>query len=150
MLLYIDMKKQKPTGLLEVLRKKYLVMLILIGVLAIMLPSYLAASPLSLGVGYGVLALLALPTCGLYFNFFWQKLWKRLRSYIVGRILQVVALIAFGGLLFVTVPDAYDQSEWIPYGTLWLLGLALVWQYSSVFVLAHQAKRDHPERCDFC
>ena len=129
-------------------RKQYLIILILSGVMAVLLPLYLQSRELI--IGYAVLAFLILGVGRLYRNLYaWQHLHKKLRAPFVTRILQVVATIAWISLVAVTFSEA-STGGFLSYAFLWLVGLVLVHRFSVIFGLAKKSKKENPDRCEFC
>ena len=138
-----------PTKTLtEVICRTYRTSLFFIGAVALFLPSF---SSVSLLVVWDVLlAVLALGTWGMCIKVRFQRFHRRLRPFIVGRILQLIATIFFLGIVIEGIMQAAQQEAWIPYGTFWLLSAAMTWRYFRVFRLAANAKRETPDRCEFC
>ena len=141
-------KEKDKLGFQPVLKSKYLIILAFLGILAILFPSYI--SHYDLWAAYVITGAVALVTFGLYENIRFQKLHRILRPYIVARILQVITSIGFLLLLLRTIPIALRTGDYVPYGVFWLLALASVYQFYSIFRLAKQAKKDFPDRCEFC
>jgi hypothetical protein len=141
-------KRQNTLGFQPILKNKYLIILALLVILAILYPSYIARY--DLWMTYIITVFIALVTFGLYQNIRFQKLHPILRPYIVTQILQAIASIGFLLLLLRTIPLAVQKGAYIPYGVFWLLMLASVYQFYDIFRLAKQAKKDFPDRCEFC
>jgi len=133
-------------GFQPILKSKYLVILALLGVIAIMASSYVMEY--HLWTAYTFIGFVALVVFGLYQNIRFQKLHKKLRPFIVMRAMQVLTTLGYVALLITTYPLAMEA--WIPYIVFWLLGLATVYQFYSVFNLAAKAKKEFPDRCEFC
>lgn len=135
-------------NIFPLLQKKYQRILALLIILAVAMPWYFAG--LELWYAYGALAFLAFVTFALHQKFFFQKFHRKLRPFIVARILQIAAAASGFILIAVTFPVARGQGAWLRYGILWLLACVITYQYFGIFRLAKKAKKDHPERCDFC
>lgn len=139
-------QKIKKIGFEPTLKAKYLVILALLGVLAIMAPSFLMEY--DLWAFYVTVGFIALVVFGLYTNVRFQKLHRILRPFIVVRILQVITTVAFLSLLYSTY--GMIRAALLPYLVFWLLSFATVYQFYSIFLLAARAKKDRPDRCEFC
>jgi len=133
-------------GFEPVLKSRYLVILALLGVMAIMTSSFV--SHYDLWAAYVLLGFVALIVFGLYSNVRFQKLHHKLRPFIVMRLLQVVTTLGYLALLYKTLGMAREAL--VPYIVYYLLGLATVYQFYSVFRLAARAKKESPDRCEFC
>ncbi len=138
--------KQASYSFQPILKSKYLIILLLLGILAIMSPSFL--SHYDLWIGFVAIGFIALVTLGLYTNVRFQKLHKKLRPFVVVRILQTLAVLGFALLIYRTYAMAPDAL--IPYIVFYLLALITVYQFFNIFRLAKQAKKDYPDRCEFC
>ena len=139
-------QKIKKIGFEPTLKAKYLVILALLVVLAIMAPSFLMEY--KLWAFYVTIGFITLVVFGLYENVRFQKLHRSLRPFIVVRILQAITTIAFLLLLYSTV--GMSRVALLPYLVFWLLSFVTVYQFYSIFLLAAQAKKDYPDRCEFC
>lgn len=140
--------KSEEGGIRSELKKKYLVIVVVVGVLTVILPT--AIDPDHLLALYIVLALVGFSTLGLFFNVRFQVIHKILRPFIVARILQIIATVGAIALLIITFPIAQKQQAWLPYVVMWLLGFLPSFLYFRIFKLAGKAKKKHPERCEFC
>jgi len=129
-----------------ILKSKYLVILVLLGILAIMSPSFL--SHYDLWIAFVSITFTALVTFGLYQNIRFQKLYKKLRPFVVTRILQVIAVIGFLALIIRSYQLAIEAL--VPYLVFYLLAFVTTYQFFSIFKLAKKAKKDYPDRCEFC
>lgn len=141
------MKKDiKKFGFDPILKSKYLIILLMLGVLAIMAPSFVMRY--HLWVFYVVMGFIALIVLGLYQHIRFQKLHRILRPFIVVKILQVFTSLSFPVLVYFTYEMA--QNAPIPFAIFWVLAVATIYQFFSIFRLAKQAKKDFPDRCEFC
>lgn len=139
---------KKSESILPILNKKYLMILTAFIVTAVILPKGFEGSLLL--ITYIVLAILAIPTLLLYTNFYWQKINKRLRPYIVARIVQTLSIITVVVLFLGTFSMAQENSAWVSYGGLWLLGIYVVYEWTAIFMVAKAAKKKDPNTCEFC
>lgn len=135
-------------NIFPLLQKKYQRILALLIMLIIVMPWYFTG--FELWYAYIAPAFLALATFALRQKFFFQKFHRKLRPFIVARALQIAAAASGLFLIAATFPAARSQGAWLRYGILWLLACVIIYQYFGIFRLAKKAKKDHPERCDFC
>ena len=139
-------QKINKIGFEPTLKAKYLVILALLGVLSIMAPSFIMEY--SLWAFYVTVGFVALVVFGLYTHVRFQKLHRILRPFIVVRILQALTTIAFLALLYSTF--GMIQAAPLPYLVFLSLSFVTVYQFYNIFLLAAQAKKDYPDRCEFC
>ena len=139
-------EKIKKIGFEPTLKAKYLVILALLVVLAIMAPSFIIGY--NLWAFYVTVGFVTLVVFGLYTHVRFQKLHKILRPFIVVRALQFLTTIGFLALLYSTF--GMIQEAPLPYLVFLSLSLTTVYQFFSIFLLAAQAKKDYPDRCEFC
>jgi len=133
-------------GFQPLLKSKYLVILMHLAILAIMASAFLPAEALtSTYVFLGVIGLIIL---GLHQNVRYQRLNRRLRPFIVMRILQCIVTIALLLMLYLTI--SLIDGNLVPYLVYYLIALSAVLQFYNVFRLASRAKKDFPDRCEFC
>jgi hypothetical protein len=135
-------------SLTEMICRTYKTALFFLGAVALFLPSFSSGSFLI--SWYILLAVLALGTLGMCMKIRFQRFHRVLRPFIVGRILQFLALVFFAGVVLEGVMQASRQDAWIPYGTFWILSAAMTWRYFRIFQLAAEAKHKTPDRCEFC
>lgn len=133
-------------GFTPILRAKYLVILAFLAVMLVISSSFV--SGVLLWVTYAVFAFTALIVLGLRQNVRFQKLHKKLRPFIVMRGLQFIVTSLYIALVAFTFRNLY--STLVPYLVYYLLGLATVYQFFGLFSLAARAKKDFPDRCEFC
>ena len=144
------------------IKKKYLIIMALTVILAIMSPPFLSrtglwiANEAGLWIAYGVMGFTFLITLSLHQNLRFQKLHKKLRPFVVTRITQIVSTLGHSVILvFLGFKVLHDLSEYpngsiIPHLIYGVLILTLIYQFFSIFKLAKQAKKDFPDRCEFC
>ncbi|MDH5596590.1 MAG: hypothetical protein OEY44_00675 [Candidatus Peregrinibacteria bacterium] len=133
-------------GFMPILKSRCIVIVVLLAVMAILYSSYLTG--LVLDIAYGVTTLIILSLLGLHQNWRFQKIHRRLRPYIVLRILQAVSSLGYLAILFFTYQEVGNQIT--AYIVFWVIGLAAVYQFYAIFHLASLAKEAFPDRCEFC
>jgi len=111
-------------------------------------PSYATGN--SLYVIELLAGIILVSTWGLYVGFRFQKIYIKLRPFIVTRILQVFSIVLFGLSIFSTLTEVLAEKSWIPHIVYWLVMLAIVVQFFGIFSLAKKAKEKYPDRCEFC
>ncbi len=137
-----------PQPLTESICRTYWTALLFIGVVALFLPSFSAGA--FLVTWYVLLTVLALGTLGMCGNVRFQRLHRRLRPFIVGRILQCIATLFLAGVALEGIQQAIITQAWVPYGMFWLLAVTMTSRYYRIFRLAADAKHKAPDRCEFC
>lgn len=134
--------------LTESICRTYKTALLFIGVVALFLPSFSASS--FLVTWYALLIVLALGTLRMCSNVRFQRFHRRLRPYIVGRVLQLIATVFLVGVVLEGIRQVITTQAWVPYGMFWLLAVTMTSRYYRTFRLAADAKRQAPDRCEFC
>lgn len=136
-------------SVMPVIRKKYLIALIALGLTMFLLPEFVVAD--FLPISYLALWLIFIATFGLRSDRRFRKINKKLRPFVMTRYMEYLAIWFGVGLLIETWATVWaDPSLLVPYLFLrWIYGVA-VYQYVSIFNAAHRAKEDNPMRCEFC
>ena len=143
------------TSLLPVLKRKYMTSMILIFLLSffawVLLEKATASWQIWVMVGVYVLFLDSLVLLfGLYRDFFWARISRRLRPFLVARYVQYTLTVTTIASVVATLPGAIAHQSWEIYIVFWLLSCFLTYQMYDVFQVAHDAKKKHPDRCEFC
>lgn len=154
-----DTKKPSESSdtasLLPVLKRKYMTAMILI-VLSSFFSWVLLGKATSfwqvwlmMGV-YVLFALSLLILFGLYQDFFWAKISKHWRPFLVAGYVKYMLTFTTIASFIATIPGAIVTQGWMIYVFFWLLSCFLTYQMYDVFLVAHDAKTKHPDRCEFC
>ncbi len=143
-------------SLLPILKRKYMTSMIILVILAVLLPSYLGSETATevqkaamIGV-YVAFILTFLILFGLYKDFFWAKLNRHWRPFLMARYAQYIITLSTIASVVLTVSDAVTTKQWGPYIFFWILSFFLCYQFYDIFHTAHDAKTKHPDRCEFC
>ena len=129
--------------------KAYTIAMILTVVILVMVSSFV--SGILLIEAYADLILLLVLTYGQNNGWRYQKIHKKLRPFIMGRVLQVFASLVGAFLIIVTLYTAFTQKDvWVPSTVFILLVIGMVWQYYQIFRFAHRRKEADPGKCEFC
>ncbi|MBP6921637.1 hypothetical protein KBB89_03795 [Candidatus Gracilibacteria bacterium] len=134
--------------LTPLIKRKYFSILIITAVGMFFTPSYVAGDSLY-AIG-GLAGVILLCTWGLYRGFRFQKIQKKLRPFIVTRILQICSAVLFILVILNTAQTALAQNTWLPHIVYWAIMLAIGVQFFGIFSLAKEAKKKYPDRCEFC
>lgn len=142
-------QEAEEKSVMPVIKKKYLLVLILLWLTMFLLPEYVDRS--FLPTSYLVLGLLFLCTYWLREERRFRKINKKLRPFVMTKHLEYIAYAYGVGLLIETVPAVVWNAELlVPYVFLRIVYGAAVYQYVSIFQAAHRAKEENPLRCEFC
>lgn len=142
-------------SLLPILKRKYMTSMILILLLSFF--SWVLIDKVSsvwqvwvmIGV-YVVFAVSLLILFGLYQDFFWAKINRHWRPFIVAGYVKYMLTLTTIASVVATLPGAIVTQSWMIYIFFWVLSCFLTYQMYDVFLVAHDAKTKHPDRCEFC
>ena len=101
---------QENNGITALLKKKYLAIMLLLVLFAVL--AFFSLTGKFLYYSLGVSIFVGVCTFGLYNGFLWQLISKKLRPFVVARLLQVISTLGLVILVYTTWPMAKDKQLW--------------------------------------
>lgn len=137
------------TSVTPSIKKKYKIIMIALIIFMILTPEFFTHATLE---KISLLSSLTIDiiTLGLYFGWRFQSIHRRLRPFVVTRLLQIITTLFILDTIIFTFQNALNDGTWVPHLVYWGLGCFIVSQFFAIFALAHEAKEKYPDRCEFC
>ena len=130
------------------IKKKYMWILILLAIVAVLLPTYIVGWQSI--VVYIMLWVFAILCLMMYKDMYcFQKYSFKCRPFVVTKWLMRYALVFTVVVIVFSIPEAVATHVRVPYLVLWWLTALVPRQFKSMFTLAKHHKADHPDRCEF-